>query len=63
MKPLLAILHAQIVLDVLGTYVPLDRLIGTTLIEHQVIEGHDVLLVPLDILHASSFLNTARASP
>jgi hypothetical protein len=47
-EPGLAVGDAGVVLDVDVAHVPLDRLGGPALIEHQVIEGHRVPLVLLE---------------
>src|ERR1700730_17110065 len=44
-EPLLAVGHAGIVLDVFGPDEAIDGLPRAALIEHQVVEGDDVLLV------------------
>ena len=46
-ETLLAVADARIVLDILGSRVLLDRLARLALIEHQVIEGGDLMFVAL----------------
>src|SRR6266403_5258665 len=50
----LAVGDAGIVLDVLLACVPLDRIARAALVEHQVVESHDVLLIALQVGHCRS---------
>jgi hypothetical protein len=53
-EPFFAISDTRIVLDVLLSRIPLDRLPRATLIEHKVVESHHVLLVALQVVHSHS---------
>jgi hypothetical protein len=50
---LLAIGHRRVVLGVLVTGVPFDRVPRPALVEHQVVEGGDRLLVSPQVAHFS----------
>jgi hypothetical protein len=55
-EPFFAISDTRIVLDVLLSRILLDRLPRATLIEHQVVESHHVLLVALQVVHSHSLV-------